>query len=46
MPVFHDEPPRTQYAEVKDRALDAETLLPGSPGSFVTHERPDGYRQR
>jgi hypothetical protein len=42
MLVFHDEPLRTQYAEVKDRALGAGTLLPGSPGSLVTHKRPDG----
>lgn len=42
MPAFHDEPFRAQYAEVKDRALGAGALLPGSPGTLVTHKRPDG----
>ena len=34
---FHDEPVRTQYAEIKERARSAGPLLPGTPGSLVTH---------
>jgi hypothetical protein len=33
---FHDEPVRTQYAEIKERARAAGHLLPGTPGSLVT----------
>lgn len=33
----HDEPIRTQYAELKERARAAGPLLAGSPGSIVTH---------
>jgi hypothetical protein len=42
MLVFHDEPLRTQYAEVKERGLAAGDLLQGSPGTLVRHVRPDG----
>ena len=35
---LHDEPIRTQYAELKERARAAGPLLPGTPGSIVTHK--------
>jgi hypothetical protein len=35
---FYDEPIRTQYAELKERARAAGELLPGTPGSLVTHK--------
>jgi hypothetical protein len=35
---LHDEPIRTQYAELKERARAAGTLLPGTPGSLITHK--------
>ncbi|MGL6223556.1 MAG: GSU2403 family nucleotidyltransferase fold protein [Steroidobacteraceae bacterium] len=43
----HDEPIRTQYAELKERARAAGPLLAGSPGSIVKHVvkgRPYIYR--
>lgn len=36
MPRFHDEPVRTQYAEIKERVRATPRLLPGTPGSLVT----------
>jgi hypothetical protein len=33
---IHDEPVRTQYAEIKERVRSAGYLLPGTPGSLVT----------
>lgn len=35
---LHDEALRTHYAELKERALVAGELLPGTPGSLVTHK--------
>lgn len=35
---LHDEPIRTQYAELKERARAAGPLLPGTPGSLITHK--------
>lgn len=35
---FHDEPVRTQYAEIKERVRATRRLLPGTPGSLVTRE--------
>jgi hypothetical protein len=39
---FHDEPVRTQYAEVKERARATARLLPGTPGSLVTRKIKNG----
>ena len=41
MPRQHDDPVRTQYAEIKERARAAGTLLPGTPGSLITHRVKD-----
>lgn len=35
---LHDDPIRTQYAELKERARAAGPLLAGTPGSFITHK--------
>jgi len=35
---FHDETIRTHFAELKERARAAGALLPGTPGSLVTHK--------
>ena len=35
---FHDDTFRTHYAELKERARAAGHLLPGTPGSIVTHK--------
>lgn len=37
MSQFHDEAIRTHYAELKERTRAAGELLPGTPGSLVTH---------
>jgi hypothetical protein len=39
---LHDEAIRTHYAELKERALAADELLPGTPGSLVTHKVKGG----
>lgn len=41
MPSQHDEPVRTQYAEIKERARAVGALLPGTPGSLVTRRVKD-----
>lgn len=38
MQRFHDDTFRTHYAELKERARAAGHLLPGTPGSIVTHK--------
>ncbi len=38
MVQLHDETIRTHYAELKERARSAGPLLPGTPGSVVTHK--------
>lgn len=38
----HDETIRTHYAELKERARGAGRLLPGTPGSIVTHKVKGG----
>lgn len=44
---FHDEPVRTQYAEIKERVRAAGHLLPGTPGSLVKHRvKGDDYLYR
>lgn len=44
---FHDEPVRTQYAEIKERVRAIARLLPGTPGSLVTREvNGSGYAYR
>lgn len=35
---FHDDTLRTHYAELKERARAAGRLMPGTPGSIVTHK--------
>jgi len=42
MAHLHDEAIRTHYAELKERARAAGQLLPGSPGSIVTHKVKSG----
>lgn len=39
---LHDETIRTHYAELKERARAAGALLPGTPGSIVTHKVKGG----
>jgi hypothetical protein len=39
---LHDEAIRTHYAELKERARAAGQLLPGTPGSIVTHKVKGG----
>jgi hypothetical protein len=39
---LHDETIRTHYAELKERARAAGRLLPGTPGSIVTHKVKGG----
>jgi hypothetical protein len=39
---LHDEPVRTQYAEIKERVRTTGSLLPGTPGSLVTRRVKDG----
>ena len=42
MQYLHDEAIRTHYAELKERARAAGQLLPGTPGSIVTHKVKGG----
>jgi hypothetical protein len=42
MPQLQDEAIRTHYAELKERARAAGELLPGTPGSLVTHKVKGG----
>jgi hypothetical protein len=42
MQHLHDEAIRTHYAELKERARAAGHLLPGTPGSIVTHRVKGG----
>jgi hypothetical protein len=42
MKNLHDETIRTHYAELKERARAAGQLLPGTPGSIVTHKVKGG----
>ena len=42
MAQVHDEAIRTHYAELKERARAAGPLLPGTPGSIVTHKVKSG----
>ncbi len=42
MQHLHDEAIRTHYAELKERARAAGQLLPGTPGSIVTHRVKGG----
>ena len=39
---LHDEAIRAHYAELKERARAAGQLLPGTPGSIVTHKVKSG----